>query len=172
MTELEQLLLHAVQEMEKMNAGQIRRFLFEADLWPECDLAWPLANLRQEGLLEQALSATGIQYMVTPRGRQALLDSPLDALKQADLKAKAEEYRELFGLEQDYLAQYSEQATGVVPVFLSIRQKEKILFKVNVIVHDVQTAEIIKRNWMKNAQKAYEAVWECIGEGEPFPTFE
>ena len=50
----------------------------------------------------------------------------------------AEELRRCFRMEKDYLARYSEQATGIIPLFLSLREKEKILFKVNVIVPDVE----------------------------------
>lgn len=172
MNDLEKIILQAVQAMGKLNSGQLRRFLFEGDLWAECDLAWPLAQLRQDGLLEQTLGATGIHYGLTDKGTSALEADPLPPEKKTEVLAKAEEYRALFQQEQDYLAEYSEQATGIVPVFLSIRQKEKILFKVSIIVPDVQTAERIKHGWMSNAQTAYEQVWQCIAPGEPIPHFE
>lgn len=172
MDKQDRLVLSVVSAMEAINAAQLRRLIFETELSPEFDMAWTLASLRQDGYLTQTVGATGIQYVLGDKGRAALEAEPLDNDTKAAVDAKTAEYRELFRQEQNYLAQYSEQANAIIPVFLSIRQNEKVLFKINVIVHDVETAEKIKRNWMKNAHKAYEAAWACIAEGEPLPVFD
>lgn len=172
MDKQDKLVLSVVSAMEAINAAQLRRLIFETDLAPEFDMAWTLANLRQDGYLTQTVGATGIQYVLGEKGAELLRTDPLDAETQHAVDQKTAEYRELFKQEQNYLAQYSEQANAIIPVFLSIRQNEKVLFKINVIVHDVETAEKIKRNWMKNAHKAYEAAWQCIAEGEPLPVFD
>lgn len=172
MTQHERLVLNCVLEMGAVNAGQLRRLLFETDLSPAFDLAWTLANLREAGDLAQTVGESGIQYVITPKGEAALRAAPPAQAEQEAVAEKAREYKQLFALEQNYLAQYSEQANGIIPVFLSIRQDEKVLFKISVIVNDVKTAEKIKRHWMENAHRAYERTWECIAEGEPLPVFD
>ena len=80
---------------------------------------------------------------------------------------------EQYGLDRkDFIAQYTEQATGVVPVFLSIRKNDKILFKIHVIVPDVETADKIQRHWTENAQAAYESTWKSIAGDLPMPVFD
>ncbi len=172
MKDRERLVLGAALAMGALNAAQLRRFLFETDLSPEFDLAWTLAELREAGLLTQTVGESGIQYVLSPLGAEALRAEPLSRQLEQSIAQKAEEYRRLFAQEQNYLAQYSEQANGIIPVFLSIRQNEKVLFKISVIVHDVATAEKIKRHWMENAHRAYEETWRCIAQGEPLPVFD
>lgn len=172
MDKRDRMMLSAVAAMGAINAAQLRRLMFETDLLQEFDMAWPLATLREQGYLRQTVGESGIQYVLGDAGAALLREEPLDAQAQAEVERRAEEYRQLFRQEQNYLAQYSEQANGIIPVFLSIRQNEKVLFKINVIVHDVATAEKIKRHWMENAHRAYEQAWQCIAEGEPLPKFD
>lgn len=77
--------------------------------------------------------------MIFQSGRRAAeLEELLTPGEREGMDEAAEELRRSFQLEKDYLARYSEQATGIIPLFLSLREKEKILFKVNVIVPDVE----------------------------------
>lgn len=82
----------------------------------------------------------GITYELTDeRGRRAAeLEELLTPGEREGMDEAGEELRRCFRMEKDYLARYSEQATGIIPLFLSLREKEKILFKVNVIVPDVE----------------------------------
>lgn len=172
MKEQDRLILSAIDAMEALNPAQLRRLLFESGLTRAFDLTWPLATLREEGYLSQTVGESGIMYILTDQGRAALEAEPLPDTVRSDLHAKAEEYRVLFAKEKNYLAQYSEQANGIIPVFLSIRQNDKVLFKISVIVKDVETAERIKRDWMANAHRTFEQTWHCIAPGMPLPVFD
>lgn len=173
LTQQELYILLGIGNMGALTTQQLSRFLFDAPLIEAFDLGALLAKLKEEGLLKQAVSLQGVVYDLTPEGKEALeaCRDQIPAGKNEDIEKKCGEYKELFQLEQNYLAQYTEQANAIIPVFLSIREKEKILFKISVIVPDVPTAKKITKNWMKNAHTAYKAVWESIAEGEPMPDF-
>ena len=172
--EQELYILYAVQKLGDLTPAQMMRYLFETGISEKFDLKVRLAALKEEGCLRQSVTTAGIVYQITQQGEEALNAgkqgfSP-DKLQQ--LEEKGKELGELFAIEKDYIAQYTEQANAIVPVFLSIREGQKILLKVSVIVPDVETAKAISSGWAKNAQKTYRAVWDCIGEGLPFPEFE
>ena len=172
MNETKRIILCAISTMGSINVDQLKRFLFDPKIIEPLDIAWPLAELRQEGFLNQTIGETGIQYEITQKGEEALRQEPLIQAKSGQISQNALEYQALFAKERDYPAQYTEQANAIIPVFLSIRKRDKVLFKISVIVHDVETAEKIKRHWMQNAQKAYSQTWECIAEGAPLPLFD
>ena len=110
--------------------------------------------------------------VLADKGRQYIKENPLGKDLDERISAAVSEYRELFEKEKDFIAQYTEQATGVVPVFLSIRKNDKILFKIHVIVPDVETADKIQRHWTENAQAAYESTWKSIAGDLPMPVFD
>ncbi len=171
LTKEKYITLKAAALMGPVNVDQLHRFLFDTELAKNFDMAWTLAELREAGELKQTIGETGIQYVITPCGERALQDFTFTEEEEKAFSDKAAEYRLLFEKERNYPAQYTEQANAIVPVFLSIRDNDKVLFKVNVIVHDVETAEKIKRNWMENAHKTYAEVWKCIAGDEPMPDF-
>ncbi len=154
------LILHSLSRIGSMTPDQLERALFESGLSEPFDLGGELSSMVEEGLLGQSVSADGLIYKLTSVGPPAghtSIDPVLDNLKQQ------------FEAERDYIAQYTESSTGVVPLFLSIRRGPAILMKVNLIVPDVQTAKTVTRNWRKNAHRTHQAVWDSIGEGLPFP---
>ncbi len=165
-------IVYMVSKIGAPTPAQMNRCLFESGLFEPFDLGTELAALVEEGLLKQTVSANGLVYKLSGASdtvfaggggpgaeRLTEIDRCLDGLKAQ------------FEAEKDYIAQYTESSTGVVPVFLSIRQGARILLKINLIVPDVETARVVTRNWMKNAHGAHESVWESIGEGLPFPAF-
>lgn len=160
-----------LSQMDKLTAAQLRRILTDCGVPEDYDLKAALAELVEDKLLRQSVALSGIVYLLTDEGKQALVELNMPTPQQQEIAGKAESFREVFAKEQDYLAQYTEQANAIIPLFLSIREKEKVLFKISIIVNDMDTAIKVKENWMKNADKAYEAVWACIGEGEPMPKF-
>lgn len=166
--------MYALKKLGALTPAQVGRYLFENEICEQFDLRQILTRMKEEDMVKQAVSINGITYELTESGtvQASELESLFSAEEKRRLDEVGEELQKRFRIEQDYLARYSEQATGIIPVFLSLREKEKILFKVNVIVPDVETAEAIARKWPQNAQKTYRALWDCIGEGMPFPNFD
>lgn len=169
----ETYILMAVNKLGALTPAQLIRYLFDSDVCEKFDLKGMLAQLKEKGYLKQAVSNNGITYALTETGesRLACCIETIDAGKRKEVEKIGAELGQLFAIEEDFPVQYTEQANGIVPVFLSIREGQKILLKVSIIVPDVDTAKTVKENWMKNAHKTYEAVWNCIGEGLPFPAF-
>ncbi len=171
--EQELVILKAVQQLGALTHGQISRFLFEGGIVPEYDLLPALAALKEKGQVNQVLSPLGIVLEITQEGR-SFLDANAKAIPEsvnALITQKATEYERIFMLEQNYLAQYSEQSSGVVPVTLSIREADKIVLRVNLIVNTIEAAKKICADWMKNSPKAYRAFWAAIAGGMPEPDF-
>ncbi len=165
--------LEALDKMGALTVSQLFRFLFDTNIAEQFDLKPVLANLTEEGMLKQSVTLNGIVYNLTGDAREMLSQcaSQIPADRRSLIAEKSEEYKALFLLEKDYLAQYTEQSNAIVPVFLSLRKGDRILMKVSVIVKDVPTAKKITKNWMKNAHTTYKAVWESISDGEPMPDF-
>ncbi|WP_090645328.1 DUF4364 family protein [Paenibacillus sp. UNC496MF] len=163
--------LCALAQMDQLSVGELSRFLFETGLVAESDLKLPLTSLKEQGLVCQAINLRGIVYQITEAGRTLVNgDAALEPIT-ADVAAKSAEYKRVFEQEKDYIAQYTESSTGVVPVFLSIREGARIVLKINIIVRDIDTAKKICSGWMSNSGRAFDAVWQAIAEGEPDPGF-
>jgi hypothetical protein len=171
--EHELYMLEAVSRLGALTYGQITRFLFEGGIVPECDLLPCLAALKERGLVNQVLSPAGIVLEITEAGREWLSanEAAIPERARSLIAQKSGEYARVFELEQNYLAQYSEQSSGVVPVTLSVRENGKIVLRVNVIVNRIETAKKICAGWMKNSPRAYGAFWAAVAEGEPEPGF-
>jgi hypothetical protein len=165
------LVLCILANITKLATAQLKRVLADIGAADDIELPALLARLVEEGKLRQSVSLSGVVYALTPSGEVELAHSALSAEKNSEIAQTAVTFKDIFTQEQNYLAQYTEQANAIIPVFLSIRKDEKVLFKISIIVNNVETAVKVKENWMKNANKAYEAVWEAIGEGEPMPDF-
>lgn len=165
-------IVYAVSRIGTPSPAQLNRCLFESGLLGPFELGDALAALVEDGILRQAITADGLVYKLSA-GADAVLADPagLDAAFIARMDETFDALKGQFDAEKDYIAQYTESSTGVVPVFLSIRKGARIMLKINLIVPDVETARIVTRNWMKNAHGAHEAVWDSIGEGLPFPAF-
>ena len=174
MTKQEAYVIYALNKLGALTPAQIDRYLFENRICEKFDLREILTRLKDAGTLKQAVSINGITYEIAEDGCEAAKETKnvLSDQEQKLVEEVGDDLQKKFRREQDYLARYSEQATGIIPLFLSIRDADKILFKVNIIVRDAKTAEKIAKNWPENADKAYHAVWDCIGEGMPFPNFE
>ncbi len=165
-------LLGALEKLGALGVEQLERLLFDTGLTPAFELLEPLLALQEQGFVTLALSQQGVIYAITPEGSaQYEKDAAEHPDVSARIAAKATEYSGALQMEKDYLAQYSEQSSGIVPVFLSIREGSKIIMKVSLIVHDVRTAKIIADHWVQNASATYGAVWENISEGEPMPEY-
>jgi hypothetical protein len=160
---------HAIERIGEMTPDQLDRALFESGLSEQFDLGAELAAMVEEGVLRQSVAAEGIVYRP---GGTAVPRVKLSADEIAQIDSRLDALKTQFEAESDYIAQYTESSTGMVPLFLSIRQGATILLKVNIVVDDVATAKVVTRNWMKNAHRTRRAVWESIGEGTPFPTFQ
>ncbi len=165
-------IVHAISGIGTMTPDQLDRTLFESGLSEPFDLEAELAAMVEQGLLGQSVSTNGLVYRLTDTSGEALSGNRPDADALAEIDSRLEALREQFNAERDYIAQYTESSTGMVPVFLSIRQGALILLKINFVVDSVETAKVVTRNWMKNAGKTRRAVWENIGEGISFPTFQ
>ncbi len=168
----QEIILNTIDRMAKMNTWQLRRLIFESGLAEEFDMRQSLSDLRENEFLLQTVEETGIHYILADKGREYIKENPVGKDLDERIGAAVSEYRELFEKEKDFIAQYTEQATGVVPVFLSIRKNDKILFKIHVIVPDVETADKIQRHWTENAQAAYESTWKSIAGDLPMPVFD
>ncbi len=165
------MVLCTLANISKLTTAQLRRVLLDIGVTDSLNLPEVLAKLVEEGKLRQSVSLSGIVYALTPSGEDELAHLVIPGEKRAEIAEKAATFQAVFAQEQNYLAQYTEQANAIIPVFLSIRKDEKVLFKISIIVNNVETAVKIKENWMKNAHTAYEAIWESIDEGEPMPDF-
>lgn len=170
----EAYVLYAAWRLGAMTPAQMTRYLFENQICGTFELKSVLAKLKEEDSLKQAVSINGITYELTESGTKRVAEAKekIGSAKQEEMDRIGEELQKRFHVEKDYLARYSEQATGIIPLFLSLREGDKILMKVNVIVPDAGTARVVAKKWPENAQKAYRALWDCIGEGLPFPEFE
>ena len=167
----EKYVLCALAQMEQLSVDELSRFLFETGLVARTDLKLPLTSLKEQGLVAQAVTLRGVVYEITDAGRTlASSDAELARIK-ADVAAQSTEYQRIFEQEKDYIAQYTESSTGVVPVYLSIRDGARIVLKINVIVRDIDTAKKICSGWMSNSGRAFDAVWQAIAENEPDPGF-
>ena len=161
---------YAVSRIDAMTPLQLERCLFETGISEPFNLNAGLAGLVEQGLLTQSVSANGLVYKLSDTSDTILnSDSRPGAGCLAEIDALLDSLKAQFEAEKDYIAQYTESSTGVVPVFLSIRDGARILLNVNLIVPDVATARIVTRNWMKNAHQTHQTVWKSIGEGLPFP---
>jgi hypothetical protein len=160
--------LAAFRLMGPMTAVQLSRFMNipEAKL---PDMSASLAGMVEEKLLKQSVASLGIVYSLTEKGDTQSRSA--NAAEEESLAGKVPEFQALFAKEKDYLAQYTEQANAVVPVFLSIRDGDKILLKISIIVETVEEAKKISANWIANSSKTYEAVWESIAGKMPAPAF-
>lgn len=165
-------LLGALDKLDALGVEHLRRFLFDTGLTPAFELLAPLLSLEERGLVALGLREQGVVYEITEAGRDAYAREA-EAAPEADARiaAMAAEYSGAMQMEKQFLAQYSEQSSGIVPVFLSIREGSKIVMKVSVIVHDVGTAKKIADLWAKSAPGTYQAVWEQIAPGEPMPAY-
>lgn len=171
MSSQESYALCALAQMGQLSVGELSRYLFETGLVAETDLKLPLTSLKEQGLVCQAVNLRGIVYEITEAGRTLVNgDAALVRIK-ADVEAKSAEYKRIFEQEKDYIAQYTESSTGVVPVFLSIRDGSRIILKINIIVRDIDTAKKICSGWMSNSGRAFDAVWQAIAGDEPDPGF-
>ena len=164
----ENLCLCAFELMGPMTAAQLGRYLQGAGI-ASFDRAETLAGLVEKKLLSQTVSLQGILYVLTEAGAGRLQGAAV--AQREPMAAHAAEFRRLFDREKDYMAQYTEQANAVVPVFLSIRDGDKVLLKISVIVDNVARAKEITSQWMENAHGAYNAIWEAVGGGAPVPSF-
>ena len=165
-------LLGALDRLGALSVDQMRRFLFDTGLTEAFDMLDRLLALKEQALVALNLAQQGIVYEITLQGgahyaREAAR-LPQDA---ARLAAMAAEYGGALQMEKRFLAQYSEQSSGIVPVFLSIREGSRIVMKVSLIVHDVDTAKNIADHWAQNASGTYQAVWDQICEGAEMPGF-
>jgi hypothetical protein len=167
--------LYAADKLGMPTPAQFSRFLFDSGIFERFDIKACLARLMDAGYVKQNIASEGIVYEITESGKDDLKNSSVALSvppeKSRELDEKSAEFIKLFAIEQDYPAQYTESANKIVPVFLSIREGQKVLFKISIIVEDVETAKEIAANWTKNADGAYKAVWDCIGGGKPFPSF-
>ena len=171
--EHELYILKTIQQLGPMTYGQISRFLFGEGIVPEYDLLPSLATLKENSYVNQVLSPLGIILDITDEGRTFLSsnENVISGQTIQLISRKSVEFTRIFQLEQNYLAQYSENSSGVVPVTLSIRDNDKIVLRVNIIVNKIETAKKICSSWMKNSKRAYDVFWDAIAEGEPEPDF-
>lgn len=165
------MLLACASCLKKPTRAQLARFVFESGLMKAYDFVPDLVFLTEKGYLKQSVGDAGLQYEATKLGLARLKAEEASIQNLAEIRRFAADYIRMFAVEQDYIAEYTEQANGIIPVFLSIRRGEKVLYKVSIIVPDVETAQRIKRDWPKNAEKAYRNAWKDIAEGMPFPSF-
>jgi hypothetical protein len=163
------LYLSAFRLLGTMTAVQLSRFIIGSGEEPT-DMVATLADMVEAKQLKQSVSLQGIVYSLTEKGKEEA--QALPALpEETGLAAKAGEFRALFDREKDYLAQYTQSATAIVPVFLSIRDGANILMQISVIVENLDQAKKICSQWMERSHGAYEAVWGAIAGDEPVPVF-
>jgi hypothetical protein len=164
-----------------MTAVQLSRFMTGIGV-DSSDRAVLLAELLDEKKLKQSVSLRGIVYSLTEQGLLTLQDAGLpghfagmskwDSFPEETIMVeKANEFRSLFAKEEDYPAHYTEQANAVVPVFLSIRDGDKIILKISIIVETTEEAKKICAAWMSNSHKAYETLWNSIAGETPIPEY-
>lgn len=160
---------YALGRVGEMTPDQLDRALFESGVSEPFDLPGELARMVEEGALTQSVGAQGLVYR--PASHVAVDTKGVAKETLAEIDARLAALRADLEAEKDYMALYTESSTGMVPVFLSIREGASIKMKLNLVVPDVETAKVVTRNWRKNAHKAHRAAWEAIGEGMPFPDF-
>jgi len=171
MSNQELYVLCALAQIDQLSVGELSRFLFETKLVAETDLKLPLTALKERGLVSQAVNLRGLVYEITDAGRSLVSSEGEIAGIKEEVATKSVEYKRVFEQEKDYIAQYTESSTGVVPVYLSIRDGSRIIMKINIIVRDIDTAKNICSNWMSNSGRAFDAVWQAIAGDAPEPGF-
>jgi hypothetical protein len=170
---LEFYIIHAINEIGSVTFDQLNKFLFDTGILERTDLLPPLAALKEKSYLNQLLTPQGIALELSIEGEEFLASGKagLSSEVKTQIKKSADKYRVMIRKEQDYLAQYGEQSSGIVPVNLSMRNNDKVILKINMVTNDKETAKKICDGWVKNSDKAYDALWEAIGEGQPQPKF-
>lgn len=163
----EQYLLLAMQRLGPLYPSQLRRLLQEGlHLW-DLDLMRHLTTLKDAGLTEQVYDLQGLRYRLTAAGAQAV--RPLPQSEAETFEEQVGQYAAIFKKEEDYLAQYTEQANCVFPVFLSIRRGEAIVFHLDLVVETEEEARRLTQEWPQCAEKTFDAVWECLAPGQRRP---
>ena len=169
MSDLNVYILCALAQFTQLSIGQLSHFLFDTGLIIETDLKPPLALLKDKEMVCQVVNLQGIVYEITDAGRTYINNNTALTHIKTDIEAKSVEFQRIFEREKNYLAQYTEQSSGIVPVFLSIRDGNKIVLKISIIVNDVDTAKKICSGWIKNSGQTYDVIWQAIAGGEPDP---
>jgi hypothetical protein len=175
------LYLKAFFLMGPMTVAQLSRFMTGIGV-DSSDKAILLAELLDEKKLKQSVSLQGIVYSLTEQGLLMLQDTGLPEYvtegpvqdsfpEEAMMAEKAKEFRSLFDREEDYPAHYTEQANAIVPVFLSIRDGDKIILKISIIVETTEEAKKICAAWMLNSDKTYKTIWNSIAGEAPVPEY-
>ncbi len=166
---------YALAKVGEMTPDRLERALFESGVSEAFDLSKELAAMVEEGVLTQSVGAEGLVYRLAGEGGSIGVmgteASDIGADTLAEVDARLAEVKAEFEAEKDYMALYTESSTGMVPVFLSIREGASVKLKLNLVVDDVATAKTVTRNWRKNARRTQRAIWESVGEGLPFPDF-
>ena len=162
-------ILWSIKEIGELTPSQLSRLLFDSKMIESFDLMISLSELMDEQCLEQKMTLAGIVYQLTPKGNKLIEQYTFSDEETKKFKAKAAEYAKIFDKEKDYIALYTEQSTALSPVFLSIRNDDKILIHLMLMVDGVDSAKEITRNWLQNADKTYDAVWEIVAAGQPKP---
>ena len=169
MDDQKKYILRSIKEIGALAPSQLSRPLFDSGMIESFDLMKSLSELQEEHCLEQKMTLAGIVYLLTPKGNELSEKSVFPDEETKKFKAKTAEYAKIFDKEKDYIALYSEQSTALSPVFLSIRNDDKILLHLMLMVDGVDSAKEITRNWLQNADKAYDAVWEIVANGQSKP---
>lgn len=166
--------LCALEKLGALAPAQISRYLFEHSICERFSLQEVLAKLKEKDYVKQAVSINGITYELTEAGMIMATQEvkKLGKEKLIEMECVGEILKRQFTVEEDFLARYTEQANGIVPIYLTLREGPKILMKIDVIVPDTEIAKTVTKNWAKNARETHQAVWDCIGEGLPFPQFD
>ncbi len=166
-------IMHAINEIGSLTFDQLNKFLFDTGIMEREDLLPPLASVKEKGFINQLLTPQGIALELSIKGEEFLASGGADINGEVkkQIAANADKYRALIRREQDYLAQYGEQSSGVVPINLSMRNNDKVILKISMATEDKATAKKICEDWVANSDKTYDAVWEAIAGGLPKPKF-
>jgi hypothetical protein len=162
-------ILRSVKELGELTPSQFSRLLFDSKLIESFDLLKSLSELKEDQCLEQKMTLAGIVYTLTQKGKELSGQNALSDDNEQRFQVKANEYKKIFNREKDYIALYSEQSTALSPVFLSIRNDDKILIHLMLMVDGIDSAKEITKNWLQNADKTYDAVWEIVAGGQSKP---
>lgn len=170
----EKIILYTIQQMKALTTVHVARVLFDGAILPEFDLKTGLFELKEKGYLRQKFSQEGIRYVITPEGEKALAEilqsEPIE--NPEALNNRIAVCRAQFQKEGNYIAQYTEQATSVFPVFLSIKKGDAITLQISILASDEATAKYMTKHWMEKADATHEALCKMLAEGMDQAKFE
>ncbi|NLB61142.1 MAG: DUF4364 family protein [Clostridiales bacterium] len=145
---------------------QIATAFIEMGLLGYFELMLELADLEKLGLVAAVPCVYGEGYGITPKGEEFFKMSfeqlPLSARSEIDEYIKAN-FQRLIGIEE-FSSSILKDNDGGYTAFLNSFDKDKILLSIAINVIDVDSAQMLSKNWEAKAHLVYKAIVDILSE--------